>query len=272
MPSESLDYSTYRLLVDAYRLLVEGVKDYAIFLLDCAGKILTWNSGAQRMKGYSPEEIIGKHFSIFYTDADLKAQIPQRELEIATVAGRVEDEGWRVRKDGTWFWANVVINALRDENGKLRGFAKVTRDMSEHRRTEETLREQASILEQRVQERTAELERANRAKDEFIGVVSHELRTPLTSITGWVQMLREGALSVAQQPKALEVIDRNVASQIQLINNLLDVSCIAADKLLIDLQPVNPVSLIESAIAAIQPSATAKELKLTHDLDADIVL
>jgi PAS domain S-box-containing protein len=277
MPSKTEDYSAYRLLVDAYRLLVQEVRDYAIFMLDPGGKVLTWNSGAERLKGYRAEEIIGKHFSIFYTKADLKAQKPQRELETAAVSGRVEDEGWRVRKDGTRFWASVVIDALHDENGELRAFAKVTRDMTERHRTEEALRKQASMLEQRVQNRTAELERANRvleqanrAKDEFLAALSHELRTPLTSIKGWVQMLHGGTLSVEQNRKALEVIDRNLATQVQLIDDLLDVSRIAAGKLPVEMQSVNPASLIESAVTAIQPLVKAKDLKLTRDLDAGV--
>src|SRR5499426_2143663 len=125
---------------DAYRLLVQEVRDYAIFMLDPKGKILSWNAGAQRLKGYAPDEIIGKHFSIFYQKEDVERKKPQRELETAAMEGRVEDEGWRVRKDGTRFWANVVITALHDENGVLCGFSKITRDLTEQRRQEEALR------------------------------------------------------------------------------------------------------------------------------------
>jgi PAS domain S-box-containing protein len=216
---------------DAYRLLVQEVKDYAIFMLDPKGTILSWNAGAQRLKGYAPEDIIGKHFSIFYEKQDVLNKKPQRELEAAAMEGRVEDEGWRVRKDGTRFWANVVITALHDEKGKLRGFAKVTRDITDRRKTEDMLREQAAQLERRVQERTLDLEKANRMKDEFIATLSHELRTPITSITGWVQMLQEGGLTPPQQRKALEVIDRNLATQAQLIDDLLNVARIVAGKL-----------------------------------------
>jgi hypothetical protein len=124
-----------------YRLLVESVLDYAIFALDARGHVMTWNPGAQRFKGYAASEIIGKHFSIFYTQPDLDRDRPGEELEIAEREGRVEDEGWRVRKDGTRFWANVVITALRDrETGALVGFAKVTRDLTERRKAEEQLR------------------------------------------------------------------------------------------------------------------------------------
>lgn len=129
-----------------YRLLVESVHDYAIFALDPTGHILTWNAGAQRFKGYKADEIIGKHFSTFYTPEDLARGRPAEELEIAERDGRVEDEGWRVRKDGTRFWANVVITALRDKEGRLVGFAKVTRDLTERKMAEERLR----LSEERV--------------------------------------------------------------------------------------------------------------------------
>ena len=123
-----------------HRLLVESVRDYAIFALDTTGHVLSWNEGAYRIKGYKPDEIIGQHFSKFYGPDDLSAGKPAWELEVAERDGRIEDEGWRLRKDGTRFWANVVITALRDHTGTLVGFAKVTRDLTERRRAEESLR------------------------------------------------------------------------------------------------------------------------------------
>src|SRR2546425_1192859 len=125
---------------ERFRLLVETVKDYAIFLLDPGGRVASWNPGAERIKGYHSEEIIGRHFSCFYPQEDVEAGKPDRELEAAASHGRVEDEGWHVRKDGSRFWANAVITALRDEAGTLVGFAKVTRDLTEQRRAEEALR------------------------------------------------------------------------------------------------------------------------------------
>ena len=119
-----------------YQLLIESVRDYAMFVLDATGHIVTWNIGAERLKGYKASEIIGSHFSRFYPPEDIESRKPWRELEIAKREGRVEDEGWRVRKDGTRFWANVIITALRDESGTLVGFAKVTRDLTERRRAE----------------------------------------------------------------------------------------------------------------------------------------
>jgi PAS domain S-box-containing protein len=126
---------------DRFRLLVQSVKDYAIFLLDRDGRIASWNEGAQKIKGYSAEEIIGRHFSIFYPSEKVASGFPEFELEVAGATGRFEDEGWRIRKDGSLFWANVVITALRDESGELVGFAKVTRDLTERREAENRLRE-----------------------------------------------------------------------------------------------------------------------------------
>jgi PAS domain S-box-containing protein len=120
-----------------FRLLVETVEDYAIFLLDAHGNVATWNNGAKRIKGYDAQEIVGRHFSVFYPPEDIAAGKPQKELAAATQSGRIEDEGWRVRRDGTRFWANVVVIALHDASGKLIGFAKVTRDMTDRLRLTE---------------------------------------------------------------------------------------------------------------------------------------
>ena len=124
-----------------YQLIVDQTRDYAVFFLDTEGRIMSWNLGAQRIKGYAPEEIIGRHFSTFYTQEAIDSEWPQHELKVATAEGRFEDEGWRVRKDGSRFWANVVITALRDEDGKLLGFSKITRDLSDRRLHEEALRQ-----------------------------------------------------------------------------------------------------------------------------------
>lgn len=131
-----------------FQILVQNLKDYALYILDPEGHVISWNEGAQRLKGFTAEEIMGKHISVFFTKEDVEDKKPQRELEIAATTGRFEDEAWRVRKDGSRFWANIVINALRDKDNKLLGFAKITRDMTERRRTEETLARQArEILE-----------------------------------------------------------------------------------------------------------------------------
>src|SRR3954463_12812113 len=167
-----------------YQLMVESVQDYAIFMLDPAGYIASWNQGAERIKQYSADEIIGRHFSVFYTDAANSIGHPQHELEVASAVGKFEEEGWRVRKDGTMFWANVLITAIRDTDGTLLGFAKVTRDLTERRNAE-----QRAIADAR---RLAESESANAAKAEFLTAMSHELRTPLNAIGGYTELLTLG--------------------------------------------------------------------------------
>jgi PAS domain S-box-containing protein len=144
-------------------LLVQGVVDYALFVLDPAGRVASWNAGAERIKGYRAEEILGQHFSIFYPPEDIAAGKPAWELHQAITDGRLEDEGWRLRKDGTPFWANVVITALHDEHGQLRGFGKVTRDMTERRMTEQAVVEGRRLLSHLVE--AQELERRRIAWD-----------------------------------------------------------------------------------------------------------
>src|ERR1051326_5917220 len=148
---------------EMFRLLVANVQDYAIFMLDPNGYIASWNAGAHRIKGYTAEEIIGKHFSIFYPEEDIRSGKPPRELQIARDYGVYEEEGWRLRKDGSRFWANVIITAVHDETGRLRGFAKVTRDITERKQAEET---QRALLQQREARLTAEEER-RRAEASF---------------------------------------------------------------------------------------------------------
>ena len=160
-----------------FRLLVESVKDYAIFILNPAGHVLTWNPGAERIKGYEAHEIIGKHFSTFYPPDDVAVGKCELELELATRDGRFEEEGWRVRKDGGRFWANVTITALRNPHGELVGFAKVTRDLTERRATEEKLR---ALTAERAA--LAEKARLQEFQERFLAVLGHDLRNPLASI------------------------------------------------------------------------------------------
>jgi PAS domain S-box-containing protein len=158
-----------------FRILVQGVTDYAIYMLDPEGKVTNWNAGAKRIKGYSPEEIVGKHFSTFYTDEDREADLPNRVLEQARRSGRYEAEGWRVRKDGTRFWANVIVDAIHDDEGKLIGFAKITRDMTEKRETQ-----------LRLEESREQLYRAQKmeALGQLTGGLAHDFNNLLTAILG----------------------------------------------------------------------------------------
>jgi PAS domain S-box-containing protein len=145
---------------ERFRLLVDGVRDYGLLMLDPSGRVASWNAGAERIKGYRAEEIVGKDFSCFYTAEDIQSGKPGEELKIATAKGRFEDEGWRVRKDGSRFWANVIITALCDKAGNVRGFSKIARDITEKKQAEEELRGHREHLEELVQERTAELKKS----------------------------------------------------------------------------------------------------------------
>ena len=174
------DLSDANAELEQVRLLVESVRDYAIFVLDPGGHVRTWNSGARHIKGYDRDEIVGRHFEAFYTDEDKARKHPAHELEVAAREGRFEEEGWRVRKDGSRFWANVVITALRDASGTLVGFAKVTRDLTERRAADERLRESAT-----------ELARANAELEQFAAAAAHDLLSPLHTIAGFAELVEQ---------------------------------------------------------------------------------
>src|SRR5215471_1792949 len=160
-----------------FRLFIEAVKDYAIYVLDPSGRVNSWNAGAQRIKGYRSEEIVGQHFSRFYPPEEIAAGKPERQLETAAREGKVEDEGWRVRKDGSRFWANAVITAIRDEHGKLAGFVKVTRDFTEKMRTQEALQQANSRLAAEVAERKSAEQRLAISEKSLRELSLHLLRT-----------------------------------------------------------------------------------------------
>ena len=202
---------------ERFRFLVESVRDYAIFILDPMGHVATWNIGAERINGYKAHEIIGSHFSRFYPDDDIRAGKCEMELDVASREGRFEDEGWRLRKDGSKFWANVVISAIRDRSGKLIGFSKVTRDLTDRKRIED--------------ERTARLaaEQANRAKDEFLAMLGHELRNPMAPIVTALQLIK--LRGDGEASKEHTILERQVAHMMHLIDDLLDVSRITRGKI-----------------------------------------
>ena len=243
-----------RRAAEEFKRLVETVRDYAIFMLDPDGRITSWNAGAERIKGYRHDEIIGRHFSIFY-QPEVAATTAQETLERAVQEGRVEDEGWRLRKDGTRFWANVVITALYDSDGRLTGFAKITRDMTDRRDMEEALRLGRE-----------EAERLNRVKDEFLATVSHELRTPLNVIAGQIWMLRTGRLPPESTQRALDLLDRNAQLQARLIDDLLDTSAMITGKLKIESGPVDVGPTLEAAVGTIRAAAAAKDIELRVDV------
>lgn len=251
---------------ERFRLLVEGVSDYAIFMLDVNGRVATWNVGAQRIKGYAANEIIGKHFSVFYPEDVRASGWPEHELKVATEQGRFVDKGWRVRKDGTQFWALVTITAVRDRHGKLVGFAKLTRDMTDSMRMEEmeeAHRRREEVLDAERNARIA-AQRATRIKDEFLATLSHELRTPLSAIIGWTQVLQKAQDSgrAADVARAVDVIDRNARIQIRLIDDLLDLNRIMTGKLHLETEQVSVATVVQAAVDATMPAARSMGVDL----------
>ena len=242
-----------------YQLMVDSVRDYAIFLLDPSGYIATWNEGARRLKGYAADEIIGQHFSVFYPPEAVAIGHPQHELEVAKTEGRFEEEGWRIRKDGTAFWANVLITAVRDETGELIGFAKVTRDLTERRNSE--LRALADAR------RVAQAESANIAKSEFLTAMSHELRTPLNAIGGYAELLSLGlgGPTTPEQRDYIERIRRSQQHLLKIISDLLNFSRIEAGQLSYELSEFSLSDIIGAVVPLIEPQARGKDISMTID-------
>jgi PAS domain S-box-containing protein len=208
---------------------IAAVRDYAIFMLDPGGHITTWNAGAERLKGYAAEEIIGRHFSVFYGEEDRARNHPREELEIAAREGRYEEEGWRFRKDGTKFWASVTITAVRDDQGFLAGFAKVTRDLTNRRMAEERLRATQ-----------VELERANAELKRFAAVAAHDLREPLSTAAGFAELVaaREGDALSDTGREQLAYVSHSLTGMQQLIEDLLSYASLGSEE-----GSLNPVRL-----------------------------
>ncbi len=239
-----------------YQMMVDSVRDYAIFMLDTTGHIASWNQGAERIKGYTPEEIIGRHFSTFYTAEDIASDKPALELKVAARQGRFEDEGPRVRKDGSMFWANVIITAVRDDDGTLVGFAKVTRDLTERRAAEDR-----AIADAR---RLAHAEAANSAKAEFLAAMSHELRTPLNAIGGYAELLSLGLGGPITEEQAdyLERIRKSQQHLLGIISDLLNFSRIEAGHLTYAIAPISLAKSVQTVTPMVEVAALAKGVDL----------
>jgi PAS domain S-box-containing protein len=393
---------------ERFHRLVDAVTDYAIFMLDPAGHVETWNTGARRIKGYEADEIIGKHFSIFYPAEDRACGKADGNLERVLCEGHLEEESWRVRKDGSRFWASVAITALRSQNGEVTGFAKVTRDLTSKREAEENARKlgreqvarsvseaererlltllrqvpaivnfvrgpdlvwefvhpraidrmggrdvtgkpllvacqercekqyydrircvyetgetltehevpiwhavrgraiesywtcaflpvrdasghiegvmtfeldvTATVQARRQLERVSEanerareeLEKLNRAKDEFLATMSHELRTPLNAIYGWATILRKNPADTTKVGRGLEIIERNAEAQTRLVSDLLDVSRIISGKLKLQIRKADLSPVIHEAAEVVRPAAEAKGVRLIVDVDPEV--
>jgi PAS domain S-box-containing protein len=237
---------------ESFQLMVESVSDCAIIMLDQDGRVKSWNTGAQRIKGYDAKEIIGQYKSCFYTPEDIDIHKPERALQEAAATGRFEDDGWRVRKDGSTFWANVVITAIRDSSGTLRGYATLERDMTERRRVEAELNEAKATAEA-----------ANLAKSDFLSSMSHELRTPLNAILGFAQLMQSD--SPAPSPDQKVSIDQILQAGwylLALINEVLDLSLIESGKMTLSPEPVSVGDVLSHCKSMMEPLAQKRGIAL----------
>jgi PAS domain S-box-containing protein len=238
---------------EQYRLLTENVKDFAIFLLDTHGQVATWNTGAERILGYKEAEIIGQPYSLIFPPQDIVRQQPEYELKVARDKGRSEDERWHVRKDGSQFWASGVVTPLWDEQGKLRGYAKVMRDITARKKAE------------------TELAEANRHKDEFLAMLGHELRNPLAPIANSLEVLRlEPAVSPNGQ-QAVGMIERQAKHVTRLVDDLLDVSRITRGKIHLRKERVELRTIINHAVETTRHLMESRRHELTVSLPAESV-
>jgi PAS domain S-box-containing protein len=207
-------------------------------MLNPDGYISSWNAGAERNKLYKAHEIIGKHFREFYPEEDKLAKKPEYELEVAAETGRFEDTGWRIRKDGSKFWANVIISAIRNSQGTLVGFTKVTKDLTSQKEADEKLKASYAALEMTVQERTKELlqakqaaENASIAKSTFLANMSHEIRTPLGAIMGFADLIGADDATKEDMKTYLSVVTRNSEQLLRIIDDILDLSKVEAGRM-----------------------------------------
>ncbi|MCW5623873.1 MAG: PAS domain S-box protein, partial [Burkholderiales bacterium] len=254
-----------------YRLLLEGLTDYALIMVSPDGYVLTWNAGAERINGYRADEIVGRHFSCFFPPALVEADAPSEGLRIAAETGHHVSEGWRRRKDGTEIWVTVITRPIRDASGALVGFAKLTHDLTEQKRADSLAAASArrESLLQAERDARMQAQRVVRLKDEFIATLSHELRTPLHAILGWVNILTSGRASADQIAKGLEVIERNARTQSRIIDDLLDEDMLI-DNLRLDVRSVDVREVVASTVESIVPTTTAKGLRVEADVSADI--
>jgi PAS domain S-box-containing protein len=259
---------------ERYRSLVEQVTDYGIFMLDEKGKIVSWNEGAKRIEGYEESEIIGKYFSIFYPEEDILNGKPAYELKVARAEGKYEEEGWRIRKDGSLFWASVVITAVCNNDGVHIGFSKVTRDLTERKEAEKALRESYEryrLLTDELKITNAELSYANQELEQFTSIVSHDLQEPIRSIKSFLRLI-EIKLDDQQNEdlktyiaKAINAADRMK----QLILNLLHYSQLS--KVGIVTEEIHVEDLVNEAIQNVRTSVDRNNAQITIETNVDTI-
>jgi PAS domain S-box-containing protein len=232
--------------VSVLELLVSSIVDCAIFVLDVDGKVATWNPGAQRLKGYTADEIIGEHFSSFYTEEDRRAGLPAKALRTAADEGSWESEGWRVRKDGSRFWANAVITALRNHDGSLHGFAKITRDLTERKRNEDALR---AVLD-REREAVEQLRAVDRMRRELVSMIAHDLRGPVTVVQNLLELALDHWEELGEDERRLRIerARARAASLAELTDDVFDISLIDAGRLEVEVEDIDLSALATQVV------------------------
>lgn len=257
--------TTLRQSEERYRLLVEQVTDYAIFMMDEKGRIVSWNAGAKRIKGYEPEEVIGKYFSLFYPQEEITNNKPAYELKIARQEGRYEEEGWRLRKDGSKFWANVIITAVYNSDGALVGFSKVTRDLTERKIAEQAEREISEKYRQIARELeiiNTELTRTNYDLEQFTSIVSHDLKEPLRTVKSFLHLISD-RISKGRMDQIEEYVTKSILAadrMKELIENLLNYSQVSKGR--IQSEPLHLEDLLDHVKQNLKGSLDASEAKV----------
>jgi PAS domain S-box-containing protein len=270
-----------------FRLLVDGVTDYAIFRLDPGGHVASWNAGAERINGYRAEEILGQHLARLYPAEAREQDRPGQALAATAAEGRYDEEAWRIRKDGTRFWASVVLTALRDPAGNLIGFSKIIRDLTERKHAEEALQRANEELEARVRDRTAELTRANQAlqdevrereqaqealraadrrKDQFLAVLAHELRNPLAPLRNGLYILRQRGHDPAAVDHVRAMMDRQVQHLTRMVDDLLDVSRLSRGKVTLQKERLDLGQVLRQSVDDHRGLAEAADLSLCLEM------
>ncbi len=237
-------------LEERWQILMDNVKDYAIFMLDADGKIATWNEGAERILGYTEDEILGHEFCDIFTPEDTGRKQPEAELEGAKLRGRAEDERWHLRKDGSRFWAAGIVTALWDDAGKLRGYAKILRDITDRKLAQEKHLEES------------------RRRDEFLAVMSHELRNPLAGIANAVEVLRR----VPSAPDMVEVVARQTTTLRRLVDDLLDITRITTGKVPLKRERVSVQDIVEHAVADVTALVDSSQHTLHVELSSETIM
>lgn len=269
---------------EAFRVLVENMRDYAMFLISLDGRIRSWSLGVEHVLAYGEEEFLQLSVEDLFVPEDRALGAPAAEMQRAALMGRTEDERWHLRGDGTRLWVSGVLTALRDENGELRGYAKVMRDNTAQyllqqerevlldreraaRLAAEELRIQAEAARQCAEEARRAAEDADKAKDRFIAVVTHELRTPLSVILGWASVLRENTLEVEQHRRGVETLERNAHALARLVEDLLDTARIREGRIQLDMEEVELGALAAQVLEEFRPVAREQGIQCHADTD-----